>query len=257
MAVSLPSLLPNLAAIEVDMSPSQANVFISVPSYGAMVPQAIEGLMLATSDHRYVIKAQGGSLLAYNFNRLWCIALNSREECGWTHFAMHHADIEAQPGWVDKLIAEMNRVGVDLLSVVVPIKDPRGLTSTGLMDPKSRRIKRLTMKEIAKLPRTFTAADTTEPDNILVVNTGLWVCDFTKPWVEEVHFQILDGIQKNDNGKFSPLIFSEDWNFSAKLQELGLKVAATNIVEVNHYGHGHYSNQGAWGDWESDQGDPF
>ena len=49
-----------------------------------------------------------GSLLACNFNKLWCAALNivHRGE-RLDYFAMLHDDIGAEDGWLDKLIEDM------------------------------------------------------------------------------------------------------------------------------------------------------
>jgi hypothetical protein len=164
------------------------------------------------------------------FNKLWCQALNERTQRGLTHFAMHHSDIQAEPGWLDILLEEQRKVGADVLSAVIPIKDQRGLTSTGLRDPVTGRIRRLTMREVMKLPVTFEAADTDAGDQWLMVNTGLWVCDFTKPWVEEVCFSILDAVVREED-RFVPKALSEDWNFSG------------------------WCARQAWGEWDVDRGD--
>ena len=104
--------------------------------HGPLVPQALPGLLQPSLGARKVcLVVGGGSLLANSINRLWVQALNERTDHGWTHFAMHHADVQAPAGWVDTLADEMARVGADVISAVVPIKDYRGLTSTGWRDP--------------------------------------------------------------------------------------------------------------------------
>lgn len=231
-----------------------ANVIVGLPVYDQLAPQALTGLILATQKHAYTLRVETGSLLALMFNRLWAGALNGRKT-GVTHFAMHHADIEAPPGWLDTLIDEMQRVEADVLSVVVPIKDGRGVSSTGYQNPKTRVINRFTMREIAGFPRTFNAADTGHADDWLVVNTGLWVCDFTRPWVEEVCFSIIDAIVKDADGGFTAKCLPEDWNFSGWCARNGLKVFATTKVAVGHHGRASYRNDSAWGDWQTDQGD--
>ena len=45
---------------------------------------------------------------------------------------MLHADVEPEEGWLDKAIEEMEARDLDLLGVVVPIKDLQGLTSIAL-----------------------------------------------------------------------------------------------------------------------------
>jgi hypothetical protein len=120
---------------------SSATVYLAVPHYDCLIAQALPGLMTASQRHRYILALEGGSLLALGFNQLWCRALNDRREGGITHFAMHHADIEAPAGWLDRLIDEQRRVDADVLSVVVPIKDGRGLTSTGVRHPETGHIR--------------------------------------------------------------------------------------------------------------------
>jgi hypothetical protein len=230
-------------------------VFLAVPHYDDLVPAALPGLLQPSGlNHVRTLALEGGSLLAMVFNNLWCRALNQRQEWGITHFAMHHADIQAPPFWVDTLFAEMNRVGADVLSVVVPIKDARGLTSTGTRDPVHGNIRRFTMKEIFDLPETFSIADTAVPEQWLMVNTGLWICDFTKPWVEQVAFSILDSILC-ENGRFQARALPEDWNFSGWCARQGLRVFATRKLPVVHHGRAAYGNDRVWGEWPTDQGD--
>lgn len=235
-----------------------SKVFLAVPHYGAIEGEALPDLIAPSLRiHDVSIRAQPASLLGYNFNCLWCTALNGRKTEGYTKFAMHHADIASEIGWLDKLIAEQERVGADVLSTVVAIKDPRGLTTTGIMDAGKPNVRRLTMTEIMKLPVTFSAEDV-EPGagKHLAINTGLWVCDFTKPWVEEAVFTIIDWISKDDAGNFKPNVLSEDWFFSHWCQTHGVKVFATRIVPADHKGHLLYSNRYAWGDLETDKADP-
>jgi hypothetical protein len=234
------------------------SIFLGLPHYGELVPEAIISLIQPTNRHRLKIQTNCASLLAHNFNRLWCAALNQRRELGLTHFAMHHADVAANAGWLDLLVEEMARVGADVLSCVIPLKDNRGLTSTALQDPKTLAIRRLTMKEIKQeLPVTFNASHfsgVSEP--ILLVNTGLWICDFTRSWVEEFPgFTILDGIARQADGTFKTSVFSEDWHFSEWCARKGLQVFATSIVPVTHWGRALFRNDSPWGEWDTDKGD--
>src|SRR5271169_2349317 len=111
---------------------TEKSVLLGLPHYGELAPEAVVSLILPTQKHRLKIQTNCASLLAHNFNRLWCAALNQREKLGLTHFAMHHADVAAPSGWLDTLVDEMHRVGADVLSCVIALKDARGLTSTAL-----------------------------------------------------------------------------------------------------------------------------
>lgn len=231
-----------------------ARVFLACPRYGAVEWEVAFGVMQVSMRHQVTIQSNSASLLACNFNQLWCEALNRREELGLTHFAMMHSDIAPQPFWLDTLIGEQQRVGADVLSCVVPIKNKRGLTSTGVLYRETGHVRRFTLKETFSLPTTFTIADTPHPDQVLVVNTGLWLCDFTQPWVEQVHFEIKDSIVRRPSGKFQAQTLPEDWHFSAQCAGLNLMVAATRIVPLGHFGRAEYRNDSPWGD-ETDTGE--
>jgi hypothetical protein len=241
------------------------HVFLAVPHYGQLAPEALPSLVMATQKHKLTLNTNGASLLAHNFNRLWCQALNLRREREVTHFAMHHADISAQAGWIDVLLEEMRTVGADCLGVVAPIKDARGLTSIGLQHPRTMNIRRLTMKEVMDMPETFDCRDLTQPgfsdfwsggkEPYLMINTGLFLCDFTRPWVEEFHFEIRDGIVRHDNGKFQASVLPEDWNMSGWMARRGLKVCCTRKVKITHYGSAGFVNDKPWGECATDPGD--
>jgi hypothetical protein len=243
-------------------------LFLAVPHYGELAPEAVISLLQPTYEHKIKIQTNCASLLAHNFNRLWCSALNQRAEQGITHFAMHHADIQSRAGWLDILLMELERVSADVLSCVVPLKDQRGLTSTAVYDSVAGRIRRLTMKEVFRLPvtfgihnlpehmRTFEGSPTAFADTLLV-NTGLWVCDFTRPWVEKFPgFNIQDNVCKEGDGKYRAAVFSEDWNFSRWCAQHGARVLATRLVPVTHWGRTAFSTSEPWGTWDTDRPDP-
>jgi hypothetical protein len=206
------------------------------------------------------------SLLANGFNQLWCIALNNRHML--SHFLMLHSDIvPTDAGFVKILLDEMEQVGADVLSAVVPLKSETGITSTAIIpdlawahalsETVSGR-RRLTMQELERMPQTFDAAmvaeglemDGAEP--ALLVNTGMLLVDLRKPWVERVHFTINDALWQRADGKFVCDVEPEDWFFSSRAAEEGARVWATRKVKVEHVGSKGYSNQGAWGTLEHD-----
>ncbi len=233
-------------------------VFLALPHYSTIHATAMPGLTMPSPQGNVcTVNLEGGSLLSLVFNRLWCRALNERQERGYTHFAMHHADIQAPVGWVDVLLNELDRHKADVISAVVAIKDYRGLTSTGYRSSNLGPISRLTVKEVNDLPETFDLEDalgTEGKRHWLMVNTGLWVCRFTEPWVEDVCFNICDAIQKVD-GRFQPRCLPEDWNFSGFCAQRGLKVMATRKLRVLHHGDTGFPNNGTWGEWDHDKGD--
>lgn len=240
----------------------RANVYVGIPFYqdfvGSMVPSLDQGCAPGTVNS-YQKWYSGGSAHCKNFNDLWRGALNSRGY-GWTDFAMCHIDVQPLGFWIDGLVRERISSGADLLSAVLPIKDPRGLTSTALHRPEDGMMRRLTMHELwSKIPDiTFDGpmaakALGLEGEWELLASSGLWICDFTKPWVEQVWFEDADRIVFNpENGLFETSWVSEDWVFSSMLLSLGLKVMATKAVPAVHWGRIDFGNFRAWGTEKTD-----
>jgi len=230
-------------------------VFIALPHYGDLSAAMALSLLNMSRSAEVYIESRGSSLLPDNFNALWCMALNNRP---FDKFVMLHSDIgPLEHFWLDTLIQEQERVGADVLSAIVPIKDIRGLTSTGLVDPTTGYVQRFTMHEVYnKLPPTFSIANFKDiAPRKLVVNTGLWVCDFTQPWVEDIAFCIQSSIVKDEQGIFHNVSMPEDWHFSLQCDQLGVKVFATSKIKLKHKGAAEYSNEGVWGSLTEDIGD--
>lgn len=209
------------------------------------------------------------SLLAHGFNLLWAEALARRKTDGVTHFAMLHGDVAPQRYWLDTLWEEITRLQADIVSAVIPIKSPGGLTSTGissLADPWI--VRRLTMTEIMDLPETFDInllrrAETAGADDELVVNTGCWIADLRKPWVDAVdergrlqcYFTIDDEVVRDAEGRYTASVAPEDWNFSrmVKTASSEAKIYATRKVLIHHKGEASYPNNVVWGEEKTDR----
>lgn len=232
-------------------------IYLGMPRYGEMAAGAARAIYRYPTRRPYtlLVTESMSSLLANGFNLLWAGALNAMAEQGATHFAMLHADVEPEPYWLDVLMDELERTGVDILSAVVPIKDERGITSTGIgrngdrFDP----LFRLTMRDVHQLPETFTAADCDHPENPLLINTGCWVCKLGE-WSHWHAFTIDDKIELDPRtGKYVAKVEPEDWRFSRWAHARGLKVAATRKVRLNHRGMMAFTNAAVWGSWMYDQ----
>jgi protein-L-isoaspartate O-methyltransferase len=224
-------------------------IFLGMPGYGKQTAAAGRALWKACADMSQVkVCYQQGSLLAQNFNSLWCAALNHVHEGNRVdYFAMLHDDIGAEDFWLDKLIEEIESRDLDLLGVVVPIKDTRGITSVALQHESDdwRPHARLSMNDVFQLPETFTAEDVGRP---LLLNTGCWVCRFDPAWVKRVWFTIQDRIVYDEvMGRYRAQAWSEDWFFSKKCNALGLKIGATRKVGVMHQGELAFTNMKPWG----------
>jgi len=201
----------------------------------------------------------GGSLLGLQFNTLWCRARNfARRDPRVAYFCMLHADIEPlAPFWLDVLIEELEKHDADMISAVVPIKGHEGLTSTAISDPADPWLprRRLTMREVFRLPETFSEDDVRAVlgaeevgPGCLLANTGCMVLRLDRPWADQVLFTIRDRIVQLPDGDFTCEVEPEDWRLSRTLAEAGCRVLATRKVPVHHHGHGTFTSEEPWGD---------
>lgn len=229
-------------------------IFLGMPGYGRQTSAAGRALWRASRNMDAVcVQYQCGSLLAANFNMLWCEALNMVHRGERVdYFAMLHDDMGAEDFWLDRLIEELENNNLDILGVVAPIKDTRGLTSIALHNEGDnwRPAARLSMQEVFRLPETFTSDDLHHP---LLLNTGCWVCRFDMQWARKVHFTINDRIAFNTKlDCYQAVNESEDWYFSRLLHELGLRIGCTRKVKLEHRGEMDFTNTRAWGTHEFD-----
>lgn len=231
-----------------------AHVFIGMPNYGSMHPLMVAAVTTCTTSLRLSLWPETASLLAYGFNKTFALAMNNRK-LGITHFCMLHSDIAPEPGWLDVLMAEMERTGADVVSAVSPMKDARGLTTTGVLDRDTCITRRFTLRECFTLPETFSLDDCLASPSLnveakkpcLAVNTGCFLWRLNNPKCEEfTGFSILDRVNKLEDGTMGVNALSEDWNWSRWCADNGLKVVATRKVKLTHYG--------MWG-WRNDTPD--
>lgn len=201
-------------------------------------------------------------------NVLLATVLNAQEDAknpmNITHVAMLHNDVVPEYGWLDILLDEAERTGADLLSAVIPIKDPNGLSSTAIDSDNPYEVtRRLTMTEVYRLPETFGSEDCGYPPDRLLANIGCFVLRFDKtaPWRNALNddgtlalsFKCGDRVGRNRGGKWEAQHSPSDWGLSRDLQAMGAKVMATRKVKLLHMGDMPYTSQNAWGEWETDQ----
>lgn len=238
-------------------------IYLALPTYdgrclAGTYDAAVRVPCRPTSRHPMIIRTNDFSLLPNNFNTLWCEALNGYKHGDCRYFVMLHADIIPQPEWVDDLLDLIKLHDADIVSTIVPIKNSIGLTSTAIGDPHDpwKLVKRLTMSEVYDMPETFSAADIGFPNNPLLVNTGCWICDLSKPWTREVNdhgeskfaFNIHSRNLLNSEGLFYvDHARPEDWNMSRHVWNCGGKVLATRKVKVTHFGNAGFTNAQPWG----------
>jgi len=192
------------------------------------------------------------SAICLTMNSLWVQALEAYQAGEITHFAMLHTDIVPENYFMDKMVEIMEREGAEILSAIVPIKNAEGFTSTaveGQMGDTNPyfRVKRFSMRELDKLPATFTHPE-------ILLNTGLMLVDLSKPWTlsEDVYFTIEDRIIKY-RGRRIPAMWPEDWGFSRRARKAGAtKLYATREVKLDHAGLANFPNYVMWGEKDTD-----
>lgn len=236
-------------------------IVLGMPGYGKQSSAAGRGFWRACRDMTGVWNYyQAGSLLASNFNQLWCLALNLVHQGQRVdYFAMLHDDIGPEDFWLDSLIDELEAKQLDVLGVAVPIKDTRGMTSLALHRDGDNWMPhaRLSMHDIHALPETFTSADLPQP---LLLNTGCFVVKWDQEWCQQVRFEINDRIVFNRAcNRYQAQTEPEDWFFSRQLHEIGtaghpldglvdpLRIGATRKIKVLHTGEMDFTNSAPWG----------
>lgn len=236
-------------------------IFLGMPGYGNQTSAAGRSYWRCCRDvtdvrrcpgnefrDKVIQRQQIGSLLAANMNGLWANARTlQRRGKRIDYFAMLHDDIGCEDFWLDKLIDELEANGLDILGVVCPIKDVRGITSTAIADKDGDpwKVVRLTMDEVYRLPPTFTSEDV---GGDLLLNTGCWVCRFDVFSQYPFYFTINDQITLDEErNEYVVDVESEDWFFSRLCHQAGMKVGATRKVALFHEGNTRYLNTQAWG----------
>jgi hypothetical protein len=254
------------------MTPPMVALAMPTGSAGGRIdPEALAmGTSFKATEGRFAVEPRmcPSSLLTMSFNVLWAGCLNERKAKGYRYFAMIHDDICPQRNWLDILIDELEAHDADVVSAVVPIKEPTGVTSTAMDDTGDEwSPRRLTLNELwpydpatekneyrrkrlgpvgwPGYPETFTAPK-------ILLNSGLWVCRFDRPWCEDVYFRQMDEIKKLPDGNFAVRTRSEDWEFSRTLRAKGCKLYATRKIQLEHE-RAEWHTRHPWGTWDRDR----
>lgn len=181
------------------------------------------------------------SLINFGFNRLLVEALNKRDEDGVEFMAMCHSDIVAAPGWLNHLHHILRMRGDVLVSAVVSIKEPERMRTSCAVGGRNdcfdvRRY--IGVADRHALPQTFSTRDVAqEDDEVLLVNTGLWIADLSWEGWDEFAFSSRDEIRINPaTGRRQAYSAPEDWQMSRFLAERGAPYSATWAIQTHHYG---------------------
>lgn len=216
----------------------------------------------ATGCGARVVCPMISSLLNFNCNRLLARALSLRKEQGFKWFAMLHADVEVGPPWLDTLIDMANQHGADMLSAVIPIKGPSGLTSTAIYNrDEGGQHMRLTLRQVNSpgFPEVFDvngAVDALKPlvpeplrarlvASRLLVNTGCMILRLDQPWSHTLEFCCEDAIEFV-NDAWVATVLPEDWVLSLQVAQNGGKVMAAKMP-CTHVGTERFPSDGTYG----------
>lgn len=221
-------------------------VYIGCPTYNGYVHMGTcQAVFLASNQHMPdQVRFIKTSLLPNGFNQLWTQAINMREAYGITHFAMIHADIVPEYGWLDKLAETMIEGGYTVVSAVAPIKDMTGRTSCAIGTPgHATDMTSILLSDIwsGKYPPVITNSDMPE-GKILLMNTGLWLADIRDDWCKKCSFAIETWTETQSDGMVAYGCISEDWLFSHQLHSLGIPYAVDTRIRLQHDGSILYPN---------------
>lgn len=228
-------------------------IFLARPWYDRIEPESIDAEQRAIDPrvHRVALRISRmrRSLLASCFNALVAQCLNTG---GYDFFAMLHADLVPDAGWLSVMTREMCAHDLDVLHAVAPIKNHEGLTSTGIAHGEEpwQRVRRLTMREVHDLPTTFTIQHVRERIDAdarwLLPNTGCLLVR-TRVLEDFPGFQISDRLVREFDGRWRDQCLPEDWNFGLWCGVMRIAIGGTRAVRLAHYGRHAWPNDQVWG----------
>ena len=202
-------------------------LYIGIPSHSGTFDYRMDGALLSarTRFNPCFVRVNVVSLLCFNFNQMWAHALNLRAK-GVTHFLLLHDDVVPVDGprgenWATMLMDELEANKLDVLSLVMPIKNESGKCSTCLEHPQA--VPRFRGgDDPALVDLDVFAGGVTWLSNScaerLLINTGCLLVDFRRPWVEEFAFQNHDRILRHGD-TFDAATDPEDWTMSRWLHD--------------------------------------
>lgn len=241
------------------MTPSQitGRVLCIQPHNGIIVPAALEAGVMHHGMERFpelefvYYRPPANALHCNGFNIGVCEARN--RDC--TYFAMLHADLVPDHGWLAQLISDLEEFELDIIHAPAAIKDSRGLTSTALgfnMQDWWQHKRKMTLREMGQLPEVFALEDVQRqlaPDAVaLLPNTGCLVMrcnDWFKNWQG---FGTWDRVRECQDGMVRTDVIPEDWLMGFEATEAGLKIGVSRRVCTRHYGTSVYNSGELWGD---------
>lgn len=229
-------------------------ILLCQPHYGMAEPASLAAAERAwqglPEDCRVELFRKRSALLCKGFN----VGVAEAKNRGFDYFALLHADLEPQPGWLATLIEDLEANGLDAIHAPAAIKDDVGLTSTAMVDTADMNAfrRRLTTTELSRLPDVFTLEDIQREvwaeAQILLPNSGCLVLKCGDWFRDFKGFHMHDEVLMDAEGKYCAHVTPEDWMFGFDAHDLGLRVGGSRRVVTRHYGVRVYSTEHTWGD---------
>jgi hypothetical protein len=227
-------------------------VFLAQPCYGQIEPEsyhAAQHAVVVDSPIDVHLARFQLSMTCKNCNDLLCECVN--RGC-YDYFAMLHADVAPDDGWLGTLIAELELHKYDVIHAPCAFKNATGITSTAIAysDDIWAPVRRITTTELRSLPDTFDVVDLralydANAEHILL-NTGCMVFRMAD-WVKTFPgFFMEDRIVKTPQG-WRAQSMSEDYTFGVWCARNGIRVGVTKKVSTKHYGRANYWTAESWG----------
>lgn len=192
------------------------------------------------------------------FHSLLCVGFNAgvaaAKNEGVEYFALLHADLAPQGQWLKQLLDDAREYDLDIIHAPAAIKDGRGVTSTAMAytTDKWAPKRRLTIKELAKLPEVFTIDDVRERIDsraqVLLPNTGCLLMRCGEWFQTWQGFCFDDIVAINEEGRHVASFVPEDWNLGFDAHASGIRVGATTRVKTLHTGYAQYPCHGNIGE---------
>lgn len=228
------------------------NVFLGCPTHDGRIHYKTAQRIYdnASERHRLLISISQTSLLNWNCNQLWCLALNASPVHNIKWFAMLHSDVVPEAYWLDKLIDIAEKHNAAMLSVCIAIKDASGDVSAGISNPDLEHfnMRRLKLQNLTGGPDAFDKEYLRQRfgyapdfDFRLLVNTGCMIVRVDQPWSKNLIFKSEERIFINDNQQYQSIADPEDWNFSRQVANYG-RVMATTAIKADHIGNWAFPN---------------
>jgi hypothetical protein len=250
-----------LQVVELDAADLPVNhtprVVVVTPHYGSCAPGWADGVYCG-SRGRQVVRMDrrarsSSSLLPTAFNECLAEAMTMRDAGDVDAIAMLHSDIEPEGRWLEELYGEAWINRAMLASAVVPIKNDEGRTSTaiGVKGDRWRVPRCIYMRDRERLPVTFGPEHVCGPDEVLLINTGMWLADLHHPFWDHFidhartgtsAFQLHSRIVKHGQGQYQVETRSEDYELSHDLAEFGCRYVATWKPRLKHIGQHAWRN---------------